>query len=112
MWCCAKYSPGHSCLRSNLFSILKSGVDDKLPELDEAFELPSEITLDEAAAIEATLEPVLSFNSLLGTSGPQTMRIIDRIKGQKVIVLIDSGSSHNFMDARVVKRLGFFKQSI
>ncbi|OMO61381.1 hypothetical protein COLO4_33442, partial [Corchorus olitorius] len=112
MWCGVKYSPGHSCLHSNLFSIQRCGEDDTLPELDEPIELFSEITTVEADTKEATLQPVLSMHALMGTSGPQTMRVIGVVKNQKVIILMDFGSSHNFMDAKIVKKLGCPKQAI
>uniref|UniRef100_A0A2N9F7Y1 Reverse transcriptase/retrotransposon-derived protein RNase H-like domain-containing protein n=1 Tax=Fagus sylvatica TaxID=28930 RepID=A0A2N9F7Y1_FAGSY len=34
----------------------------------------------------------------LGSTSPSTMRLIAIINGQKVVVLIDTGSTHNFMD--------------
>jgi len=33
------------------------------------------------------------------------MRISGRIGSQKVVIVIDSGSTHNFMDAALVSRL-------
>jgi hypothetical protein len=36
-------------------------------------------------------------NALTGFSAPQTLKLIGYIKHQKVIILIDSGSTHNFI---------------
>jgi hypothetical protein len=36
--------------------------------------------------------------ALLGSTSPSTMRVIALINGQKAMVLIDTGSTHNFMD--------------
>ncbi|OMO90078.1 Retrotransposon gag protein [Corchorus olitorius] len=47
MWCGAKYFPGHSCVKSNLFSILKFGSDDNIPELEESLEDTTEVSTTE-----------------------------------------------------------------
>jgi hypothetical protein len=43
-----------------------------------------------------------------GLSAPQTLNIVGYIKKQKVIVLIDSGSTHNFIDKILAKNLNCF----
>ena len=43
-----------------------------------------------------------------GITTPQTIKIEGQIKKKKVIVLIDSGSTHNFIHCRVEKELNFF----
>jgi len=43
------------------------------------------------------LEPVISINALTGFSAPQTLNIIGYIKHRKVIILVDSGSTHNII---------------
>ena len=48
---------------------------------------------------------VISFHALWGTEGCQTMRLLGRIKKQALVMLIDSESTHNFMDQSVAKRL-------
>ena len=47
----------------------------------------------------------ISLHALVGTEGHQTMRIIGKIKNQTMIVLVDSGSSHNFINQKLVKSL-------
>ena len=50
----------------------------------------------------------MSCNELVGITTPQTLKIEGHIKKKMVIVLIDSGSSHNFIHCKVAKRLNFF----
>jgi hypothetical protein len=45
---------------------------------------------------------------LAGISTPQTLKIEGYIKKKKVIVLIDSGSSHNFIHNKLAKALNCF----
>jgi hypothetical protein len=47
-------------------------------------------------------------NALAGISTPQTLKIEGYIKKKKVIVLIDSGSTHNFIHYKLAKDLNCF----
>ena len=47
------------------------------------------------------VEPIISLNSLTGFSTPQTLNLISYIKHRKVIILVDSGSTHNFIHRRI-----------
>ena len=40
---------------------------------------------------------VISLNALTSFSAPQTLKLIGYIKHRKVIILVDSGSTHNFI---------------
>ncbi|KAB1203113.1 hypothetical protein CJ030_MR8G008945 [Morella rubra] len=67
---------------------------------------PKEVKGDEEEeileAIEADLE--ISLHALTGSLNPKTMRVVGRVGGQNVVILIDSGSTHNFLDPSIVKR--------
>jgi hypothetical protein len=54
------------------------------------------------------LTPTISCNALAGISTPQTLKIKGYIKKKKVIVLIDSGSTHNFIHYKLAKALNCF----
>jgi hypothetical protein len=43
------------------------------------------------------VEPLISLNALTGFSTPQTLKLIGYIKHKKVITLVDSGNTHNFI---------------
>lgn len=47
----------------------------------------------------------LSLHVMRGTSGCQTMRISGLIKIRAVIMLVDSSSTHNFLNVSVAKNL-------
>jgi hypothetical protein len=51
---------------------------------------------------------MISCNALAGISTPQTLKIEGYIKKKKVIVLIDSGSTHNFIHCKLAKDLNCF----
>jgi purine nucleoside phosphorylase len=54
------------------------------------------------------VEPVISLNALTGFSAPQTLKLIGYIKHQKVIILVDSGSTHNFIHRRISQETNFY----
>jgi hypothetical protein len=51
---------------------------------------------------------MISCNALAGIITPQTLKIEGYIKKNKVIVLIDSGSTHNFIHYKLAKDLNCF----
>lgn len=48
----------------------------------------------------------VSINSVVGLTSPQTMKLRGRIGETKVVVLIDSGTTHNFLSEKVIEQLG------
>ena len=48
-------------------------------------------------------ESVISLNALTGFSAPQTLKLIGDIKHWKVNILVDSGSTHNFIHHRIAQ---------
>lgn len=50
--------------------------------------------------------PEISFHAIAGADHPQTLRVIGNLKNWSFTVLIDGGSTHNFIDQSVVTRFG------
>jgi hypothetical protein len=91
-----KYFSGHKCKERNIFIAISDDVSEEDVEahlVSESSE-PTDITppLD-----PPEVEPVISLNALMGFSAPQTLKLIGYIKNRKVIILVDSGSTHNFI---------------
>jgi hypothetical protein len=49
------------------------------------------------------VDPLISLHALTGFSSPQTLKIIGYIKHHKVIILVDSGNTHNFIHHRIAQ---------
>eukprot|EP00253_Pinus_taeda_P002551 PITA_02551 len=54
------------------------------------------------------MNPTISCNALEGITTPQNLKIEGYIKKKKVIVLIDLGSTHNFIHCKIAKELNCF----
>jgi hypothetical protein len=100
--CDNKYSKGHKCGEKKLFYI-----DCEEEEEQEQEQEPSQDENVEAISSEE-LTPMISCNALARISTPQTLKIEGYIKNKNVIVLIDSGSTHNFIHYKLAKYLNFF----
>ena len=51
--------------------------------------------------------PSISLHAISGLQGPRTMRVKGWIGPSKVVLLVDSGSTHNFISPTVASRAGF-----
>jgi len=49
----------------------------------------------------------ISFNSLAGQMAPKTLRLLGMLVGHQVVILVDGGSTHNFIQEELVCQLGF-----
>jgi len=96
--CDAKWFRGHVCEAPKLFMI------EPLEEdcVDEA----TLVLDDQNCEVLVGEEPEISLNAITGTPSPKTMRLIGFLKLHRVIILIDSGSTHNFVDSKLIAQLG------
>jgi hypothetical protein len=94
--CDERWSSDHRCKNRKLY--LMEEVEDEEAELIEIEEEEVEAELEDEKA-EITL------CALLGSTSPSTMRVIAILNGQKTVVLLDTGSTHNFMDGTLAKTL-------
>lgn len=54
---------------------------------------------------EDTGEANLNSNSMIGGDSPKTIKLVGEIRGRRVIALIDSGATHNFIFEKLVVEL-------
>jgi hypothetical protein len=94
-----KYIKGHKCGDKKLFYI-----ECEEEEEQEKEEEPSKDENIEAIYFEE-LTLTISCNALAEINTPQTIKIEGYIKKKKVIVLIDSSSTHNFIHYKLAKAL-------
>ena len=51
------------------------------------------------------IEPEITLYALVGSPTPGTMRVKGKMNSVSLVILVDSGSTHNFIDAAVVSVL-------
>jgi hypothetical protein len=98
--CDEKYFPGHKCKEQNIFMAISEDILEEDIETPLVFESPK-ITDITPPSDPPKVKPVIYVNALTSFSTPQTLKLIGYIKHQKVIILIDSGRTHNFIHRRI-----------
>ena len=53
-------------------------------------------------------DPIISLHALVGISTPQTLKLLGYIKLHKVVVLVDDGSTHNFIHKKIVDETHYY----
>eukprot|EP00253_Pinus_taeda_P036594 PITA_36594 len=101
--CDRKYTKAHKCAVKKLFYIDWEEEEEKEQETSKEEDTHQEQTLE-----KEEMNPTISCNVLTKITTPQTIKIKGHIKKKKVIVLIDSGSNHNFIHCKTTKALNCF----
>jgi len=101
-YCDDKYHIGHKCSRPRVY--LLEGL-----EIEEgAVPAEQEQQIQEGEALEAPEEEgellEISLHTIVGAPAPKTMRLIGYINTLEVVILIDTGSTHSFLDPDVAKK--------
>ena len=93
-YCDEKWQPKHKCKGLKLFMI------------DEVLEVNQVEVVEVDGNADFQLDQVdITLYALLGSPSPGTIRVLGQINGHWVVILLDTGSSHNFLDAILVKTL-------
>jgi hypothetical protein len=102
-----KYFPGHKCKEQNIFMVVTEDISEEdvvVPPVEE-LPPPSDLT---PPSDPPEVDPVISLNALTGFSAPQTLKLIGYIKNRKVIILVDSGSTHNFIHRHISQEVNCY----
>ncbi|XP_021974525.1 uncharacterized protein LOC110869591 [Helianthus annuus] len=94
-WCPEKYTSTHNCKYKQLY-VLQI-------ENDELEESDSNSSVIEVQEMEGSLQ--ISLNAILGIPSYNTMRIVGTIGTKQLQILVDSGSTHNFLNEELARRL-------
>jgi hypothetical protein len=97
-----KYFLGHKCKEQNIFMAISEDISEEDVETLLVSESP-ETTDITPPSDPPKVEPVISLNALNYFSAPQTLKLIGYIKHRKVIILVDSGSTHNFIHHHIAQ---------
>jgi hypothetical protein len=102
-----KYFPGHKCKEQKKFMAISEDVSYEDVEVSLEAELP-QIDNISPPFEPPEVEPLILLNALTSFSAPQTLKLIGYIKNRKVIILVDSGSTHNFIHRRLTQEVNYY----
>lgn len=104
-WCGAKYHVGHKCVKGKLYQVLlNTQSDGKVDEFQKCIENLEDPSTEEQALAQPQ-DPVVYLHAIKGSQDPHTVRFETFVGNDKAIVLMDSSSTHNFMDLKLVNKL-------
>jgi len=100
--CDEPYVPGHVCERLFYLECGDYIVEDAAAA-EVADAAPEELPEQEHGAANAL---VVSLHALAGIRTENTMLLPVMIRGERFLVLLDTGSTHNFLQSATMRRLG------
>ncbi|GKA83144.1 reverse transcriptase [Tanacetum coccineum] len=107
-----RYSPGHKC-SGHVYSLEVIGENEEYEEgvieqLVESIEEEENVEICNVVFDNSSQDtPRISLNALSGVNSFQTMRVRGMVGKQPLYILVDSRSTHNFVDVGSAKKLGF-----
>ncbi|MCH92590.1 gypsy/Ty-3 retroelement polyprotein, partial [Trifolium medium] len=103
MFCDEQFTPGHQFKhKKSQLMVLEMDDDDEAPIEEPTIELVG----DESETLQAFENPQLSLQALTGVANYHTMRVTGLHDKKLLHILLDSGSTHNFLDLEMAKKLG------
>ena len=104
--CDEKWQSGHQCKGARIFLLgvsFSQELPSSGPQLVE-LEADGSVVLSEGQDVLQD-SPEITLYALVGSPSPGTMRIEGKIQGHCLVILIDTSSTHNFLDAGLCSSL-------
>lgn len=92
--CDEKFVPGHRCRPAQFLCLMIEQEDD---EKEATFAATEVADTKETPEEDVTHIPQISFHAFTGQAVPSTLKLARSINEQPMVVLIDGGSSNNFI---------------
>lgn len=103
--CDEPYFKGHQCKSPHLFMMIPTEEDAELGEGEEKL-------VESGKEAEVAEEAHITLHALSGHAVNNTIRVIGMVKGKPLSILIDSGSTNNFLDTQVAQKLKFSLEDV
>nr|KYP68937.1 Retrotransposon-derived protein PEG10 [Cajanus cajan] len=103
--CDQKYSRSHRCPARFLLLIAEDDDPPSAPDLDFPAADPDPSLVD-PSTVTSVHPAQISLHALSGTGAPKTLRLTGQIAHHPIRVLVDGGSTHNFIQKNVALQLG------
>ncbi|XP_019252795.1 PREDICTED: uncharacterized protein LOC109231599 [Nicotiana attenuata] len=109
-YCEEKYTAGHICKNPPQLLLLTNEHETD-PNHQDSF-VSDDFLAKELQCLELQEHSSISYHALTGGISPSTLQFTGQVNGSSVQVLVDGGSTHNFVQPRAVKHLRLPVKSI
>ncbi|KAG8362966.1 hypothetical protein BUALT_BualtUnG0018600 [Buddleja alternifolia] len=103
-FCDDKYTFGHVCSKKRQLFLLEVGDDKDESDIEETEPIVNSRELEVEEVSQTDFH--VSVHAMSGIHDYRTMRVTGHTEGQNIHILIDTGSTHNFLDINAARRLG------
>ncbi|GKE61665.1 hypothetical protein Tco_1512032, partial [Tanacetum coccineum] len=105
-YCDQKYMPGHKC-GGHMYALEISPLDeDSDLSLEETLNEVDTMTAEESELLMSDCYPHISLNALSGIPTFNTMRMKASVAKHILHLLLDTGSTHNFLELFIANKIG------
>ncbi|KAF5468658.1 hypothetical protein F2P56_012797, partial [Juglans regia] len=102
--CDEKWNPNHVCKNPKTYFIQGIEEQESKEEQEEtAVVLADVMTELDSKQKGVMVEPEISLNAITGTPSSKTMQLVGWIGSIQVVLLVDSGSTHSFLDPSIAR---------
>jgi hypothetical protein len=109
--CDEKYFTGHKCKEQNILMAISEDVLEE--DLESLLLFVSHETSNITPPSDPLeVEPVISLNALTRLFSPQTLKLISYIRHRKVIILVYSEITHNFIHHHIAQETNFYIRAV
>ncbi|XP_057989135.1 uncharacterized protein LOC131172203 [Hevea brasiliensis] len=107
--CGEKYFPGHVCKQKTIIALCGSNPsrEEWIEQGNKEIEREGDIEVQQWEDVLGSMEEemTLSLNAIEGKLGTETSKVKGQYLNRELLILIDSSSTHSFIDARVAREL-------
>ncbi|CAM8978876.1 unnamed protein product [Rhodiola kirilowii] len=105
--CDERYAPGHKCRpRFQCLVLNETPFEEECPVINHVEDEEVDLHAEEHELVNPDTTPNISCHALEGRVAPSTLRLRGQLKTLPIVILVDSGSTHNFLQTRVARKAG------
>ena len=104
-YCDDKFAPGHRCRTPHLFMIEASHEDDEVLNEHNQKTIEDVVSESHQRFDEKQAKLEISIHAITSSSHPHTIRVVRVLRKTNITILLDNGSTHNFIDPFLVLKL-------
>ncbi|KAF5477481.1 hypothetical protein F2P56_004118 [Juglans regia] len=101
--CDEKWNPNHHCKKAKVYLLQGVENSEEREVIEEEIPVADLLVEGDLKQKGVVVEPEISLNAITGTPSSKTMRLMGWMGRTQVVLLVDSGSTHSFVDPSIAQ---------